>query len=102
MKLADVKRLAVRRGVSVRFRLPQARECLVDAHGLARVPSLDGPPDFNLEDEFARAEHFVLEAVASKPGRKSGGGGPQVLTRRRLEELLAAGPAEPAGKPAEE
>jgi hypothetical protein len=102
MKLADVKRLAVRRGVEVRFRLRGGRECLIDAHGLARVPGLDGPPDFNLEDEFAQAEHFVLEAAAAGPGRKSGGGGPQMLTRRQLEELLAPGPAEHAGKPAEE
>lgn len=102
MKLADVKRLAVRRGIDVRFRLRQGRECVIDRHGLARVPGLDGPPDFNLEEEFAGAEHFVLETAAAEPGRKSGSGGRQTLTRRELEALLGPGPAELAGKSADE
>lgn len=102
MKLADVKRLAVRRGIRVRFRLRNGRECIIDAHGLARVPGLDGPPDFNLEEELARAEHFLLETAAAEAGRKSGRGGQRTLTRHELEALLAPGSAELAGKSADE
>lgn len=102
MNLADAKRLAVKRGVNIRFGLRNGLECLIDMHGLGCVPALKGPPDFNLEDEFARAENFTLEAAAAGSGSKAGGGRQQVLTRRQLEELLAPAPPESAGKSAEE
>ena len=90
MKLSDVRRLAIRQQVRVRFRLNNGMECIVDEHGVSRVAALDGPPDFNLEDEFAVATSFELEPVRLVNGRLR----IQELTRQELETLAAgAGPS---------
>jgi hypothetical protein len=58
-------------------------ECLIDEHGVSRVPGLKATADFNLEEEFARAGQFSLETVMSKKEdiRK--------ITRAELEALAA-------------
>ena len=38
-------------------------ECIVNERGVAQIPALKEPPAFNLEDELASAETFVLEPV---------------------------------------
>lgn len=100
MKLADVKRLAVQRGLCVRFGLPGGLECVIDGHGVARVPGLDTPPHFSLEESFAAAQNFTLE-TGPGPGDRTGGSPKrQLLSRSRLEEWVS--PAERAGLSAEE
>lgn len=100
MKLADVKRLAVRRGLNIRFNLPDGSECVIDCHGVGRVPGLNGPPNFNLEESFAAAQTFLVEANPG-PGQRAGGSlGRQLLRRSQLEEWVS--PAEGAGLSAEE
>jgi hypothetical protein len=50
--------------------LRNGKECVVDEHGVARVPALKGVPDFDLEVELAPASEFALEpcaATASRP-----------------------------------
>jgi len=100
MKLADVKRLAVKGGYNIRFTLPDGLECLIDHHGVARVPGLSAPPSFNLEEQLAAAQAFTVEA-APRPGQR-GGASPkrQLLSRSQLEEWVS--PADGTGLSAEE
>ena len=63
MTLVELRRLAVRRQSRIRFRLENGLECVIDEHGIARVPELRAVPDFNLEQELAKASEFALEPV---------------------------------------
>ena len=45
-------------------------ECVIDGRGVALVPALKEPPDFNLEDEFAGAATFTMEPIAA-PGARN-------------------------------
>lgn len=65
MKLADLRRLAIRRQVRIRFRLRNGLECIVTEHGVAQVEGLKGVPDFNLEEELAVAPSFLLDPAAA-------------------------------------
>jgi hypothetical protein len=88
MKLADARKLAIRDRISIRFPLPGGRECVVDTHGVARVPGLSGPPDFNLEQEFESATRFTLDPAT--PNAR-----PRELTRQALEQLVSTSPTSP-------
>ena len=93
MKLADLRKLAIRRQFRIRFALRNGMECVVDEHGVARVPALKGVPDFDLEVELASASEFVLEpAVFAKDS-------PKPRTARR-DELAAMTTASPSAAPA--
>lgn len=81
IKLADVRKIAIRQQLRVRFSLTNGMECLVDEHGIARVPGLTEPPAFNLEEEFARAIQLQLEPV----GTPAGPGRP--ISRADLEKM---------------
>lgn len=86
MKLLDVRRLAIEERARVRFAIGGGLECVVDEHGLARVPELRGAPDFNLETEFASAQEFRMEVAPRGKAAKQ----PPVsrrLTRGELEQL---------------
>ncbi|HXK04531.1 MAG TPA: hypothetical protein VMS37_19170 [Verrucomicrobiae bacterium] len=69
MKLADLRKLAIRKQVRVRFPLKNGMECVVNEKGVAQVPALNAPPDFSLEEELSAAGTFVLEAIAT-PGAR--------------------------------
>jgi len=84
MKLLDARKLAVKHQVRVRFGLSNGMECVIDEHGLSKVPRLSGPPGFNLEEEFARAERFVLQLLTREKQ------GERVLTRRELESMVGS------------
>lgn len=85
MKLQDVRKLTVRQRARLRFRLRNGLECIVDEHGISRVPELREPPRFNLEEEFAAATVFTLETAA--------GGTARPLTREELESWIGAASA---------
>ena len=70
MKLADLRRFSIRKQFKIRFRLQNGMECVVTDRGIAEVPALKGPPDFNLEDELASAREFLLEPAAA-PDKKN-------------------------------
>lgn len=93
MTLADLRRLAVKKTARIRFVLPNGMECAVDEHGIARVPALNKPPDFELERELAQIAEFLLEWRADLD--KKGMPKRQTLTRAELESLSKAnaGPA---------
>ena len=90
MKLADLRKLAIRRQFRIRFALRNGMECVIDQHGVARVPALNGVPDFDLEAELASANEFVLEPASGKD--------PSIPRPVRREELAAMTNASPSAE----
>jgi hypothetical protein len=78
MELGDARRIAVRQRVQIQFDTP-AGACIIDEHGVARMPSLSAGPEFRISEEFQRAAEF---AVISN-------GQLRTLSRRELEEMCA-------------
>ena len=70
MTLADLRKLAIRKQLNIRFPLRNGMECVIGEDGVARVPALKTQPDFNLEQELAEAAAFVVEPVVPA-GRKN-------------------------------
>ena len=87
MKLADLRRLSIRRQTRIRFPIRNGMECVITEHGIAQVPGLRAAPDFNLEQELASAAAFVLEPVATTTAR------PRQIPREELTSMIeSAGP----------
>jgi hypothetical protein len=83
VKLADLRRAAVKNNARVHFQSGEGMECVVTERGLAEVPGLRRAPGFNLEVELAAARKFVVESNGeSKP-----------VSREEIERWAAAGPA---------
>ena len=61
MKLADLRKLSIRKQLKIRFQLSNGLECVITEHGIAQVPQLRRVPDFNLEHELANVSQFVVE-----------------------------------------
>ena len=81
MTLLDLRRYAIRNRVRVHFTLEPAGECIINEHGVLRVPSLRSAPEFNVTASFSQVERFTLVAVDSGSRR-------QDLSREQLEVLL--------------
>ena len=94
MKLADLRKLAIRKQIRIRFPLRNGMECVVNERGVAQVPALNAPPEFNLEEELAGAGTFVLEPV-TLPGAK-GSPKPANIGRAELSSMTEQGTAAPA------
>ena len=90
MKLADLRRLSIRKQLKIRFPLSNGMECVVTEHGIAQVPELRRVPDFNLEQELAGASQFVLEParVDSKSPLK-----PKSVSPAELSAMLSTSPS---------
>jgi len=71
MKLADLRKVAVKTHLRIRFPLSNGMECVVNEHGIAQVPALRAVPAFNLEEELAGVQAFVVEPV--DPGERDKG-----------------------------
>jgi hypothetical protein len=92
MKLADLRRTAIRSSVRIRFLLSNGMECVLNEHGIAQIPALRAAPNFDLEHELAQAVQFTVEpAIADKSKNRS-----QVLNREQLASLLGSKGAEAA------
>ena len=87
MKLADLRKLAIRQTVQVRFRMRNGKDCLITDRGIAQVPGWTGIPDFSLEDELASAAEFSLEPIA--PANAKNPPKPRRVTRQQLAEMTA-------------
>jgi len=89
MKLADLRKIAVRQQTRIRFPISHGLECVINQRGVAQVPGINGVPDFNLETELESVSEFVLEPA---------GAGPKPAANRRSsrEELAALAEASPA------
>lgn len=94
MRLNDIRRLTIRQRVQIRFTLSNGMDCIINEHGVSRVPQLNQPPAFNLEEELAGAQRFSLEPV-SLAGKGSAQPKPRQLSREELQVLAAS-----AGSPA--
>jgi hypothetical protein len=88
MKLADLRRFSIRKQFQIRFRLQNGMECVITDRGIAEVPALKGPPDFNLEEELASAGEFQLEPSAA-PDKKNPVK-PRSITRDELAAMVTA------------
>jgi hypothetical protein len=84
MKLADLRRAAIKSGVRVRFSLSNGMECVLTEHGIAQIPALRAVPNFDLEDELARASEFTVEQVSNDKTKPR----PQLLNREQLGALV--------------
>ena len=91
MKLADLRKLSIRKRFRIRFRLQNGLECVIAEDGVARMPALKAVPDFNLEQELASAREFLLEPVI--PAGEKSPRRPCSIERAELEKLALAAPA---------
>jgi len=95
MTLGDLRKLAIRKQIRIRFSLRNGMECVIGEDGVARVPALQAQPEFKLEQEFAEAGSFVLEPVTS-PGQKNPPK-PSSLGRAELAAMTSQSPIAVAG-----
>jgi len=95
VKLADLRKLAIRRQTRIHFSLRNGMECVISEHGVAQVPALKAVPDFNLEEELAAASSFLLDPVmAGKKHQPAKGAAPHTsIGREELAAMAAGGPA---------
>ena len=91
MKLADLRKLAIRKKLKIRFALRNGMECVICEDGVARVPALKAQPDFNLEQELASSPEFLLEPVV--PAGDKNPPKPRSVGRDELEKLVVPAPA---------
>jgi hypothetical protein len=82
VKLADLRKLSIRRQIRIRFPIRNGMECVVNEHGIAQVPGLRSLPDFNLEQELVSATSFVLEPVAAASAK------PRQIAREELDSMI--------------
>jgi len=92
MKLADLRKLAVKRQYRIRFTLPNGMDCVVDERGIARVPALRQAPDFSLEEQLKSVSGFVLDPAVPNSGRKAPAS--RAVTSNELAEMLISGTSE--------
>ena len=91
MKLLDVRKLTIKQRARVHVQLANGMECIINENGISSVPQLQGPPGFNLEEEFARADQFTLLPVPPAGRKQKEKAKPQSLTRGQLEALVNPG-----------
>jgi hypothetical protein len=99
MKLADLRKLTIRKNLKIRFRLSNGSECVVTEQGIAQVPGLGGVPQFNLEQELSSAGAFILEPVG---GDKKSPAPPRSISREELISMATASSPAAAGHEEEE
>jgi hypothetical protein len=98
MKLADLRKLSIRKNLKIRFQLRNGSECVITEHGMAQVPALRSVPDFNLEEELAETSAFILEPAGTDKAEKKAGPKPQAVGREELVSMIGS----PAGGPSAE
>jgi hypothetical protein len=86
MRLTDVRKLTIKNQARVHFQLRNGMECVVTEHGISKVAGLSGPPDFNLEEEFAQCATFLLEPVPTDKQKSK----TRQLSRAELETMTGA------------
>ena len=92
MKLADLRRVAIKSSVRFRFPLSNGMECVLNEHGIAQIPALRAVPSFDLEEELSRANQFTMEPATAEKDKAR----PQTLNREQLAALVGAKTAEAA------
>ncbi|MGB7759168.1 MAG: hypothetical protein WBL61_05020 [Bryobacteraceae bacterium] len=92
MKLADLRKLSIKRETRICFAVADGLECVITEHGIAQVPGLRGAPKFNLEGELAAAREFRFEPAGAADRKHAAP--TRLLTRDEVARLL--GPASAA------
>ena len=77
----------IRDQASLRFAVEGGQDCVLDRHGIARIPGITAGPEFRVEEEFAKAVEFQLERPGAPPKR---------LSRAELEKMTQSGAAQHA------
>jgi hypothetical protein len=93
IKANDLRLLAIQTRSEITFRARGGHVGVVNDKGLLKIPGLQGPPSYNLDDVLARAEEFVLTSADKKT---------HTLTRAEMIALLAARAPARAAAPKEE
>jgi hypothetical protein len=93
MKLADLRKLAIRKKMTVRFPLRNGMECVIAEDGVARVPALKTQPDFNLEQELAEASSFVVEPVVAVGTKNPPKAKPRSMNRTEMSAMANDSPS---------
>ena len=99
MKLADLRKLSIRQNLKIRFQLPNGLECVITERGVAQIPALRRPPDFNLEQELVSISEFVLDCAAQDQKRPVA---PRRIGREELAALAAPAASAAASEHEEE
>ncbi len=81
MTLQDLRRYAIRHRCRIQFQVEAAGQCLVDEHGLLRIPALRTASTANVGELLGAVEQFVLEPAAENSRR-------QTISRAELEGRL--------------
>jgi hypothetical protein len=82
MTLTQARRYAVQKQTSIEFQTAQGLTCVIDEHGVARVPELKAAPEFVMTTEFDQAQQFTLIRAGQR----------KAITREQLSEM--AGPVQ--------
>jgi hypothetical protein len=90
MNLADLRRVTVKKRLRIRFALSNGMECILNEHGVAQIPALNAVPNFNLEQELAGVQQFVVETPAAEKDRNIPK--PRTYTRDEMQTLTTASP----------
>ncbi len=96
MTLSDLRKLAIRKQVRIRFTLRNGMECLISEQGIASVASLRQSPDFNLEQELSAAGEFLMDAAASGKSAAKKPEPTRRLQRTELAAMFETSPSAPA------
>jgi len=91
MKLADLRKLSIKKNLRIHFQMQNGMECVITEHGIAEIPQLKGIPDFNLEQELVSAGQFLLEPAVVTD--KKNAPKPRSVGRDELSQMTASGPA---------
>lgn len=89
MKLSDLRKVTVKKNLRIRFTLSNGMECVLNEHGVAQVPGLRAVPSFNLEDELAGVQQFLVEPAGEKDKTKLK---PRGYTRDEMTAIATAAP----------
>jgi predicted FMN-binding regulatory protein PaiB len=92
MTLAELKKLAIRRQVRIRFAV-ESTEALIDEHGIAKVPGLQNVPTFNLDHALGTVAQFRLELLGPDGKAKSVQNANGQEVAKMIAGLSAAGAA---------
>jgi hypothetical protein len=91
--LGGLRKLAIRKQVQIHFPLRNGMECVIGEDGVARVPALKAPPDFNLEQELAASTSFTVEPVVPAGKRNASRSKPLSLGRGEMSTMASESPA---------
>jgi hypothetical protein len=83
MTLLELRQYAIRNQLSIRFTTAEAGECVIDPHGILKLPATQSAQNFTIDSSLASIEEFVLDPAGGKAKR-------QTVSRRQLQSSLGS------------